>query len=162
VYRLKGASAPTRTNRLPLLTGFFATPVDRVELIEQGDGVDLAIDLREALDPHYEVIETPRGMVLQVDFPRGSSGPQQLGQGAGSPMRGRPPLWPLSAPQRAPPSGLRRRLDRLRGRGPRRPLPLPRSADYLRFSGRPPLPARGFDRPLPPDPALRRPFLCAP
>lgn len=76
VYRLKGAQAPTRTNRLPLLTGFFVTPVDRVELVEQGDGVDMVIDLREALEPKYEVIETPRGMVLQVDFPRSSAAPE--------------------------------------------------------------------------------------
>ncbi|MFO0762413.1 MAG: hypothetical protein U0359_38595 [Byssovorax sp.] len=75
VYHLKGAQAPTRTNRLPLLTGFFATPVDRVELIEQGDGLDLAIDVHEALEPRFAVVDTPRGMVLQVDFPRGSQGP---------------------------------------------------------------------------------------
>ncbi len=88
VYRLKGAHAPTRTNRLPLLTGFFVTPVDRVELVEQGDGIDLVIDLREALEPRYEVIESPRGIVLQVDFPRGAATPDPragAASGDGSP-----------------------------------------------------------------------------
>lgn len=73
VYRLKGAAVPTRNSRLPLPTGFFATPVGQVELIDQGDGADLVIELREAAEPAYRVIETPRGIVLQVDFPRAST-----------------------------------------------------------------------------------------
>jgi hypothetical protein len=89
VYHLKGAQVPTRTSRLPLLTGFFITPVDRVELTEQGDGVDLAIDLHEALDPRFEVIETPRGMVLHVDFPRGSESPPDASSGNAAPSKKR-------------------------------------------------------------------------
>lgn len=69
VYQLKGASAPLRNSRLPLLTGFFATPIGRVELVNQADGADLVIDLREAAEPTHQLIETPRGMALQVDFP---------------------------------------------------------------------------------------------
>jgi hypothetical protein len=72
VYQLKGASAPLRNSRLPLLTGFFATPIGRVELVNQGDGADLVIELRETAEPTHQLIETPRGMALQVDFPRSS------------------------------------------------------------------------------------------
>jgi hypothetical protein len=74
VYQLKGASAPLRNSRLPLITGFFATPVGRVELVNQGDGADLVIDLREPAEPTHQVIETPRGIVLRVDFPPSAGG----------------------------------------------------------------------------------------
>ena len=70
VYRLKGAQVGERTNQLPLLTGFFSTPVDRMQLVQQGPDVDLVIDLREVSEPTQHVVETPRGIVLQVDFPR--------------------------------------------------------------------------------------------
>jgi hypothetical protein len=73
VYRLRGAQVGERTNQLPLLTGFFSTPVDRMQLVQQGPDVDLVIDLREASDPTQRVVETPRGIVLQVDFPRSVS-----------------------------------------------------------------------------------------
>ncbi|HVY48978.1 MAG TPA: hypothetical protein VHB21_23975 [Minicystis sp.] len=68
-YRLKGVDVPDRTNRLPLLTGFIATPVDRVQLVPDGPDADLVIDLREPSEASYRVIDTPRGIVLQVDFP---------------------------------------------------------------------------------------------
>ncbi len=58
-----------RTNQLPLLTGFFATPVDRVQLAQTGPDVELIIDLREDTQFVQRVVETPRGIVLQVDFP---------------------------------------------------------------------------------------------
>jgi hypothetical protein len=70
VYRLRGAQVGERTNQLPLPTGFFSTPVDRMQLIQQGPDVDLVIDLREASEPVQRVVETPRGIVLQVDFPK--------------------------------------------------------------------------------------------
>jgi hypothetical protein len=69
-YRLRGASVIQRTNQLSLITGFFSTPVSRVQLVPMTPDVDLVIELRETTDPTYAVVETPRGMVLWVDFPR--------------------------------------------------------------------------------------------
>jgi hypothetical protein len=70
VYRLRGAFAPGATSQLPLVTGWFSTPVDRAHVIQQGPDVDLVIELRRPSESTQRVIETPRGMVLQVDFPR--------------------------------------------------------------------------------------------
>ena len=72
VYRLRGTAVVQRTNQLPLLTGFFSTPVERAQLVANGPDVDLVIDLREPSASAYHVIETPRGMVLRVDFPKAS------------------------------------------------------------------------------------------
>src|SRR5206468_12121349 len=44
-YRLKGAAVPIRTNRLPIDTSFFPTPVGRIQLVEEGDDADLVIEL---------------------------------------------------------------------------------------------------------------------
>ena len=70
VYSLAGVAASGNNTLLPLPTGFFRTPVDRVELIEQNGGADLVIELREAVQPIYRVLDTPRGIVIQVDLPR--------------------------------------------------------------------------------------------
>ena len=70
VYRLDDVALPGHNAHLALPTGFFRTPVDRVGLVEQGNGVDLVIELREAVQPTYRVLDTPRGIVIQVDFPR--------------------------------------------------------------------------------------------
>ncbi len=71
VYSLAGAAVPGSNTRLALPTGFFHTPVERIEVVAQAGGADLVIELREALEPTYRVLETPRGsVVLQVDFPR--------------------------------------------------------------------------------------------
>lgn len=69
-YRIQGVSVPTRTNRLPLLTAFFSTPVARAELVSRDGDVDLVIDLRAAATPQFRVIETDKGAELQVDFPK--------------------------------------------------------------------------------------------
>ncbi len=70
VYSLAGVAASGNNTLLPLPTGFFRTPVDRVELVEQNGGADLVIELREAVQPIYRVLDTPRGIVIQVDLPR--------------------------------------------------------------------------------------------
>ena len=71
VYSLAGAAVPGSNTRFALPTGFFRTPVERIEVVGQGSGADLIIDLREAVEPTYRVLDTPRGSsVLQVDFPR--------------------------------------------------------------------------------------------
>ena len=73
VYSLAGAAVPGSNTRLALPTGFFRTPVERIEVVAQTGGADLVIELREALEPTYRVLDTPRGsVVLQVDFPRGA------------------------------------------------------------------------------------------
>ncbi|WP_437839616.1 hypothetical protein [Sorangium sp. So ce1153] len=68
VYRMKGAGA-IQTNRFPLVTSFFATPVNQVQLVDQGNDLDMVIELRTQADATYRVIETEQGIVLQVDFP---------------------------------------------------------------------------------------------
>jgi hypothetical protein len=69
-YRMKGVSVPTRTNRLPLETMFFQTPVGRVLLAELDDGdVDLVIELKQPSTPSYRLVESEGGVTLQVDFP---------------------------------------------------------------------------------------------
>jgi hypothetical protein len=70
VYRLKGARVMQRTNQLPLVTSWFATPVERAQLVQNGNDVDLVIELREATTPAFRAVETPRGIVIQVDFPK--------------------------------------------------------------------------------------------
>jgi hypothetical protein len=69
-YRIKGASVPVRTNRLPLETSFFRTPVARVSLVEvDEEDVELVVELRQPSTATYKVVETDAGMTLQVDFP---------------------------------------------------------------------------------------------
>ena len=86
VYRLRGATVVQRTNQMALLTGFFSTPVDRVQLVQVGPDLDVVIELREATTPTYLVTETPRGMVLWVDFPRSAG----FGRDDGPTEPGRP------------------------------------------------------------------------
>jgi len=74
VYRLRGARVVERVNLLPILTGYFATPVERAQLVQDDHDVTLIIDLREATTPTHRVVETPRGIVLQVDFPHTTTG----------------------------------------------------------------------------------------
>ncbi|MGK3994747.1 AMIN domain-containing protein [Sorangium sp. So ce1024] len=68
VYRMKGAGA-IQTNRFPLVTAFFATPVAQVQLVDQGNDLDMVIDLRAQAEATYRVIDTDQGVVIQVDFP---------------------------------------------------------------------------------------------
>lgn len=69
VYRLKGVDVPSSTNRLPLITSFFATPVALVQLVPQGDDVDLVIELRQDSDMQHRIEEQRDGVLLMVDFP---------------------------------------------------------------------------------------------
>lgn len=69
-YRIKGASVPVRTNRLPLETTFFRSPVARVLLVEADEeDIELVIELRQPSSVTHKIIETDAGMILQVDFP---------------------------------------------------------------------------------------------
>jgi hypothetical protein len=69
-YRLRGAAMIQHNSHLALPTNFFTTPIDRIQLVQVGTDLDLVIDLREDVTPVYRVVETPRGMVLQVDLPK--------------------------------------------------------------------------------------------
>ena len=77
VYRMKGAQA-IQTNRFPLVTTFFATPVGKVQLIDQGGDLDMVIDLRLKSDVQYRVLDTDAGIVVQVDFPKIPPGAQSV------------------------------------------------------------------------------------
>lgn len=79
-YRLKGVSVPTRTNRLPLETMFFQSPVSRVQLVEQEEAdLDLVIELSQPSTPTYKLVDTEGGVLLQVDFPALPKGqPKQM------------------------------------------------------------------------------------
>jgi hypothetical protein len=68
VYRMRGVQT-IKTNQFPLVTAFFPTPVGKVQLVPQGADLDMVIELRRPSDAQHRVLETERGMVLQVDFP---------------------------------------------------------------------------------------------
>ncbi|HEY4120396.1 MAG TPA: hypothetical protein VGM56_21170 [Byssovorax sp.] len=68
-YRLKGAGVPERVNRMPLVTAWFPTAIARVQLVPAGPDADLVIELKRPSESAYRVLDTPRGIVLQVDFP---------------------------------------------------------------------------------------------
>jgi hypothetical protein len=72
-YRLRGTTVLQRTNQMALVTGYFTTPVERVQLVPVGPDLDVVIELREVTEPTHSVVETPRGMVLWVDFPRSAA-----------------------------------------------------------------------------------------
>jgi hypothetical protein len=74
-YVLKGAGVPVRTNRLPLLTSFFRTPVARVEVVGADDGALLVVELREPATPTQRVEEVDGGIKLVVDVPPPAHGP---------------------------------------------------------------------------------------
>lgn len=74
-YKIQGVQVPTRTNRLALVTTFFATPVSRVELVEHDADVDLVIEVKDATGAQYRIVENDRGAELQVDFPKVAADP---------------------------------------------------------------------------------------
>ena len=68
-YRMKSVGVPTRTNRLPLITTYFRSPVARVQLVPGDDYLDLTIDLRTPSHVTHRVADGEGGVVLEVDFP---------------------------------------------------------------------------------------------
>ncbi len=72
-YRLRGAAVLPGTEQLALPTEFFTTPVSRVQLVPQGSDLDLIVDLREDFVPAYHMVDTPRGIVLQIDLPQSAN-----------------------------------------------------------------------------------------
>lgn len=70
VFRLRNTRAMEPVNRLPLITAYFPTPVDRAQLVQDGADVELVIEVRAASEFTHRVVETPRGIALQIDFPK--------------------------------------------------------------------------------------------
>jgi hypothetical protein len=70
---LPGAKVAGNTNKLPLETRFFNTPVSRVNLEVQRDGVTLVLDLRAEVSPIVSSERGPTGYYfLYIDLPKGS------------------------------------------------------------------------------------------
>jgi hypothetical protein len=94
---LPGAKVVAGTNRLPLETRFFNTPVTRVNIAVQRDAVTVSLDLRADVAP---VVSTERGPTgyyfVYIDLPKGSFLP-------GSQAAGQPPTA-AAAPAAASPS----------------------------------------------------------
>lgn len=69
---LPGAKIAGNTNKLPLETRFFNTPVSRVNLEVQKDGVTLVLDLRAEVSPVVSSERGPSGYYfLYIDLPKG-------------------------------------------------------------------------------------------
>lgn len=69
---LPGAKVAGNTNRLPLETRFFNTPVSRVNIAVQKDGVTLVLDLRASVEPIVSSERGPTGYYfLYIDLPKG-------------------------------------------------------------------------------------------
>jgi hypothetical protein len=70
---LPGAKVAGNTNRLPLETRFFNTPVSRVNIEVQRDGVTLVLDLRAEVSPVVSSERGPAGYYfLYIDLPKGT------------------------------------------------------------------------------------------
>jgi hypothetical protein len=70
---LPGARVAGNTNKLPLETRFFNTPVSRVNIEQQRDGVTLVLDLRAEISPVVSSERGPTGYYfLYIDLPKGT------------------------------------------------------------------------------------------
>jgi hypothetical protein len=70
---LPGAKIAGNTNKLPLETRFFNTPVSRVNIEQQRDGVTLVLDLRAEISPVVSSERGPTGYYfLYIDLPKGT------------------------------------------------------------------------------------------
>ncbi|HKP58851.1 MAG TPA: AMIN domain-containing protein [Polyangiales bacterium] len=69
---LPGAKVAGNTNRLPLETRFFNTPVARVNIDVQKEGVTLVLDMRADISPVVSSERGPTGYYfLYIDLPKG-------------------------------------------------------------------------------------------
>jgi hypothetical protein len=70
---LPGAKVAGNTNRLPLETRYFNTPVSRVNIEVQREGVTLVLDLRAEITPVVSSDRGPTGYYfLYIDLPKGT------------------------------------------------------------------------------------------
>jgi hypothetical protein len=89
VYRLQGARIAATTSRMPIVTAFFPTPVARAGLVQVERDVDLVIEFQQTTPVTHRVLETPRGIVLQIDFPKIAGATAVAPQGDSSADRAR-------------------------------------------------------------------------
>jgi len=76
IYRLQGASAPERVSRMPLIAHHFGSRVAQVRLRNEGDDLELVIELRQAVpNPKHEILMTDGGMLLEIVIPKLQGGP---------------------------------------------------------------------------------------
>jgi hypothetical protein len=72
VLKLSGAKIVAETNRLPLETRFFNTPVTRVSIASVKDGITVTLDLRAAVTPQVSSERGPSGYYFTyIDLPAG-------------------------------------------------------------------------------------------
>jgi hypothetical protein len=75
VFLIRGAEVVEPVNSLPLRTEYFSTPVARIQLLQVGPDAELLVDLRQAVEDTREVVDTPRGILLRIDFPTYTGAP---------------------------------------------------------------------------------------
>lgn len=76
VVRIKGVRVPLRTNRLPLETHFFNTPVQRAYVVARGRDAEVVFELRANVTPTTTSETAASGYhFVYVDFPSGSYAP---------------------------------------------------------------------------------------
>lgn len=93
---LAGAKVAGGTNRLPLETRFFNTPVTRVNIQVGRDNVTLTLDLRAEVSPLISSERGPAGYYfVYIDLPKG----QYLRGDSPAPAGAAPPLGPPPAPE---------------------------------------------------------------
>jgi hypothetical protein len=70
VYLLEGARVQAVNNTHPLVTTHFNTPAQSIRLVPVKAGVELVVELREAIKPVHRVVRGPRGMMLlELELP---------------------------------------------------------------------------------------------
>ncbi|MET0388393.1 MAG: hypothetical protein ABW321_20645 [Polyangiales bacterium] len=107
---LPGARIAADTNRLPLDTRFFNTPVTKVSLSAHARGATLQLDLRAEVTPQLSSERSDKGYYFTyIDLPKGSYGPapRVVGQAAEQ-----APPAPESASRQAAPASRALRVKR--------------------------------------------------
>jgi len=105
VLRFANTGVHLRTNRLPIETRYFDTPVTRIRVVRFRRDVEVVLELRAAVTPevrtlqdangfHYVVAEFPSGKFLQEEDrarPAAPKAPTHLPDADSSPSAGPPP-----------------------------------------------------------------------
>ena len=71
VFSLKGGKVLNKTNRYPLLTNEFGSPVVSAQLVQAKEGVNLVVKLRDDVTPSHRMSDVRDGAVLEVEFQQG-------------------------------------------------------------------------------------------
>jgi hypothetical protein len=67
-FHLAGVAVPEKVNRLPLPTVHFRSSVERVRLVQAGDGADLVVELRAKVEHGTKLRPSRNGTRLTIDF----------------------------------------------------------------------------------------------